>query len=295
VATLSPGYTPPPTASFLLIGPNQPVGPFATTTVPAPFGVIYGPTGLRVGPSCNATLYHPGSNLNGANLVGADLNHCDLTGASFIGADLSGADLSGATLTSANLSTANLTNANLSDATVTSANITDATITGTNLYLAIGLNTVSGLVGTLTHGWTGTNFGGTGLDLHGQNVTQSGSNTLLDSANFSGANLSGADLTGANFSFSDLTGTSLGGAQLTGASFYAAKLNEADLSNASLPYANLEGADITGTILSGADLSYDSGNPMFTLSAVYSNTTCPLLVNSDDNGGNCEGWWPSGG
>lgn len=315
VATLYPGYAPLPTDSFPLITPTQPMGPFAGSTVPAPFGVIYGSSGLRVGPSCNALLYYPGINLDGQDLTGADLNHCDLTGASFVGTNLTGADLSGSTLhaavltdanlnganlngsdlSTADLSNANLANANLAHADLSGVALTNATISGANLQSATGINTVTGLLGTVAHGWSGTDLGGTGLDLHGQNITNGGVDTTLDGVDLSGADLSGADLSGASLANSDLTGVNLSGAQLPDSNLYSAKLNGTDLSNASLPNAYLESARFGGTNLVGADLSYDSGNPYDTLLAVYGNTTCPSTVNSDDNGGNCEGQWPSGG
>jgi uncharacterized protein YjbI with pentapeptide repeats len=82
----------------------------------------------------------------------------------------------------------------------------------------------------------------------------------LDSADFSGANLSGVLLFKANLSTADLRGADLSkanihDANLSRANLVGADLREANLSGANLSGANLSGANITEADLSGADLS----------------------------------------
>lgn len=85
-----------------------------------------------------------------------------------------------------------------------------------------------------------------GADLSGVNF----SGADLSGANLSGANLSGANLSGVDFSGADLISTNLSGADLSGA-----KLRYANLSGAELRYANLSGAELKYTNLSDADLN----------------------------------------
>jgi uncharacterized protein YjbI with pentapeptide repeats len=87
----------------------------------------------------------------------------------------------------------------------------------------------------------------------------------LDSADFSGANLSGvllfkaslteANLSGANLSKANLHDASFRRANLSKANFVGADLREADLSGANLNQANLSGANLKQADLSGANLN----------------------------------------
>jgi uncharacterized protein YjbI with pentapeptide repeats len=275
VATFSYGYTPVGTPSFTLISSPYPVGPFAAETLPAPYPVLFRANGIKFGQlGCNTTLYHPGANLAGANLAGVDMNHCNLTGASFAGADLTNADLTGATLSSANL--------------------TNATISGATLHDAVGINTVTGLLSTLGGGWSYTDFSGTGLDLHGQNVTQGGTFISFDHVNLAGANLAGANLSIGQFTGGNLSGANLSGADLSSANLVLVSLASANLAGANVQGASIDVADITNTVLTGTDLSFASGVPNNPTLGLFSNTTCPSEVNSDANSGNCEGEWHTG-
>jgi uncharacterized protein YjbI with pentapeptide repeats len=295
-ATFEVGFDPTSAVTFSLITPNQPVGTFTTVNAPSLFLPQYRPTGLVLTNSnCDTATYHPGVNLNGANLSGANLIGCNLSGA-----NLNNADLSGANLTSANLTGASIAFTNLNSAVLNSATLTNANIAVSDLTNAVGINTVVGLVSTVANGWSYTNFDGTGLDLHGQNITSSGTHTALDHVTLSGANLSGANLTGANLNAAILFGTNLSSATLTGATMTSSNLFQSDLSsanltNADVQFSSIDNANISGTTLTGTNLGSASGLPANSTLGLFSNTTCPPYVNSDDNGGNCEGIWYTGG
>jgi len=96
--------------------------------------------------------------------------------------------------------------------------------------------------------------------------------------------LPGEDLSGQSFLWflldgGDFTGADFSGSVLAGASLHAATLAGADLSLTDLTATELRDADLTGADLTGATLT----------STVWDNTTCPSGVNSDTNGGNCDG------
>ncbi|MBN1217360.1 MAG: pentapeptide repeat-containing protein [Anaerolineae bacterium] len=74
------------------------------------------------------------------------------------------------------------------------------------------------------------------------------SESILQRASFSAANLRGANFRRAN----------LAKANLKGADFRGADLRAVDLSGADLRWANLEGVDLTGSIISGAN--FDGAN-----------------------------------
>jgi hypothetical protein len=82
----------------------------------------------------------------------------------------------------------------------------------------------------------------------------------------------------------DWHGCDLTLANLSGAALPAANLSHANLLVANLRGANLFGADLTGANLLAADLTGAQIGHV-----VWSNTTCPSGVNSDDNGGTCVG------
>ncbi len=107
--------------------------------------------------------------------------------------------------------------------------------------------------------------------------------------NFHGVNsgigdkLAGKDLTNAYLSGANLNGNDLTGANLTGADFTDASLTfdgdnkTTNLTNANLTDANFTNADLTGAILAGANIT----------GVIWSNTTCPDGINSDNVSNTC--------
>jgi uncharacterized protein YjbI with pentapeptide repeats len=104
-------------------------------------------------------------------------------------------------------------------------------------------------LGTLTV--SGADFGDTILSLadfhHSQLVGTKFDSTILERANFSGANLNAADLNHAT-----LTNANLTNADLTHAKLVEADLRGADLTGANLAYASLKGAFVTSAQLAAA-------------------------------------------
>jgi len=261
--TADVGFAPVTGDSLALVQAAGVTGPFTATALPTVAGHGLAATLALtevdlVVTDCDPGVYHPGVILTGQNLSGKNLIGCDLSGATLFTTNLSGANLTGANLTGAHMGFANLTN---------------ATVTGANFTNAINLNNALGLLSTLNNGWSNTNFSGTALNLASQNLSVHG--TQLN-----GANLSGANLSGATMSLTNLSGTILNGTNLTGANVTSASIDATNFTNAVLTNATLNGS---------------VGVPAVTLPATYSNTICPSSVNSDANGGNCEGTFSAGG
>jgi len=74
----------------------------------------------------------------------------------------------------------------------------------------------------------------------------------LDSANFTGANLSGTDLKRLHFGYVSFNNANLSGANLSEARFWETSLTNANLSNADFTYADFRKADLTKANLIGA-------------------------------------------
>ena len=81
-------------------------------------------------------------------------------------------------------------------------------------------------------------------------------------------------LTGAQFQGAKLKAVNFRGVNLTGADFSNAVFREVELGSANLTGVNLKGARFDGVQVKGA---------------VWSETTCPTGISSEDNGGTCEG------
>ncbi|MEZ5164953.1 MAG: pentapeptide repeat-containing protein [Acidimicrobiales bacterium] len=116
-------------------------------------------------------------------------------------------------------------------------------------------------------------------DLSGSNLTGALMTASISESLFDGAVLDSANASGTYGWFARLINASIVGADFSGASLYASDWS----------YSTVTGVDFTNTDLwsarfSGATLS---GN-------VWSNTFCPSGVNSDDNGGNCNGQFTHG-
>ena len=99
---------------------------------------------------------------------------------------------------------------------------------------------------------------------------------LLD---FRGRTLEGLDfrlisLKKAQFQGANLIGVNFRGVDLTGADFSNSVLENVEFGSANLTGVNLQGARFDGVQVKGA---------------VWSETTCPTGISSEDNGGTCEG------
>ena len=169
-----------------------------------------------------------GVDFKGANLRWARLNNADLRGANLSGtildsawlidANLECADLSEASLASTQMRRANLRNADLSGARIV-ANLQRADLRGANLSNAnMGAdmkNQSMGLMRTVMRMATLD-----GADLRNVNAMRldaeyaSFRGTILDNANFRGAELTGADLTMASVAGMDISGSDVSGAYL---------------------------------------------------------------------------------
>ena len=90
---------------------------------------------------------------------------------------------------------------------------------------------------------------------------------------------------------------SLAGADLTGANLRGVwpsspvGMEDAILVDANLRDARLLGLYVRRADFSGANLQGARWAPSQAAEAIYSDTRCPDRVNSDRNGGTCEGHW----
>ncbi|MEM7139570.1 MAG: pentapeptide repeat-containing protein [Actinomycetota bacterium] len=119
---------------------------------------------------------------------------------------------------------------------------------------------------------SGTNLSGSDLAggrFAGANFTNASVQVDFESADLNAANFTNALALGADFSWADLTTTIFTGANSRNADFSDALLIGTDFTDADLTDAVLDNATMTGV--------------------VWSNTICPSGVNSDANGGNCDG------
>lgn len=107
----------------------------------------------------------------------------------------------------------------------------------------------------------------------------------LSSSVMSGTTLGYADLTGTSFSSAYLVNAGISNATLVNVNFSNAKLNSVDFTNSNLQNANFTNADLT-------DANFTNATNMSTANltgVIWSNTTCPDGINSDNNGNTCEG------
>ena len=120
----------------------------------------------------------------------------------------------------------------------------------------------------------------------------------LGAADFGGGFASGSDFSGARMpqtvAFADLSFTTLDGADMSGSSARSTALGGAsliavDLSGTELRSSGLPNAQIVGSDFSNADLRWVNFTDAIMLWNTFDNTICPSGVNSDDNGGNCDG------
>jgi hypothetical protein len=124
-----------------------------------------------------------------------------------------------------------------------------------------------------------------GVDMHGSTLLIAN----LYHSDLAGANLEGASLLLTTMGSANLTGARLAGADARAANLRDAYLFFADLTGANLQYARIMGALLVGADLTDADLGHAEAVGAGFAGATFSNTTCPDLTNSDDNGGTCLG------
>ncbi|WP_428249216.1 pentapeptide repeat-containing protein [Ferrovibrio sp.] len=196
------------------------------------------------------------SGLSGLNL---DLRSAILTGCTFTdamlrgsrcdaanlqGADFSRADLSGCSFVRTDMRGANLTNAKLNDAILRDADLRPGKI----LRLVNGREEAEERATNMTNtqieraDFSGADLSGALLKL------SSAGSAIFPRSNLFAANLAGADLTGADFSGAKLREANLVGAQVAGAKFTGADLSGANLRNVDLSKCNLDGADLSGAV-----------------------------------------------
>jgi uncharacterized protein YjbI with pentapeptide repeats len=144
--------------------------------------------------SCGGSVALSGANMSGTDFSGAHLPGENLTGATLTNANLTGADLATVTLTNANVAGANLTNATFTDCSSFAVCADGGTLTGAN--------------------FSGANFSDANL---------TGSTSVFELTDFTGATLTNAIFTGAT-----LTGVIFTSATLTGANFTGTLLVPSD-------------------------------------------------------------------
>lgn len=196
-------------------------------------------------PSCDLS----DMDLSGLNLESANLSEADLTRV-----DLKGVNLSYASLEGANVSNANLSKANLSGAGLSGADFTDADLSGADFTGADITNTVfeGVIVDELTNGLD--------IPVPEKEKTDTPSkteliNSLKDSGECIGCDLSGMELKDEYLMDSNLSGANLSKAILDNALMGGSELLNADLTSASLIKTGLEKANLSGADLSRADLT----------------------------------------
>ena len=132
-------------------------------------------------------------------------------------------------------------------------------------------------------------------------------------ADIANCDLAGADLAGLNLEDSWMRGADLTGANLSGDNLLHIEANPATLTDANLKDAdilgNLAGSDLAGANLTGATMDAYAGGTNFTnvnftnsdtggtttgtgntfTGAIWNNTICPDLTNSNSDGGTCVG------
>jgi uncharacterized protein YjbI with pentapeptide repeats len=240
-----------------------------------------------------------GVDLSNKNLAGYDLSGCDfrqvksLDGCIMTGAYLEHAKFTGCTLTGAKFGRASLAGADLGGADLAGADFTGTDLTGvacstplkhrtdpdqpaifagcTVPFALIGLDwSCLDLTDATVTGMPANSAGKTdltGLDAQGlRRVRGDFSKTILDGANFAGANLAGANFTGASlqakasFAGATMPGTFFSGATLDQTDFTSATLDGADrTAAANFSYAYLSNCTFTGAglyavIFTGATL-----------------------------------------
>ena len=231
------------------------------------------------------------ADLGGTNFTGANLTNTNFTGATLTRAVMAGVMISNTRFRYADLSSVEFGSNNLQDVDLYGARLGGASFTllpnrdsgsvldGADLRqadLAGADFTKASLVGTLFNVgsiFTGATFEDatmTGVDLSNTTLTGAVSFRLarLQSANFSGANLSDV-----SFRDADLTNANLSGAQLSNTSFVNAILTGVDFSG-----TNLSGADFTGAT------DAPSTSTTTTTTAATTTTTTPLTCAT---GGTC--------
>ena len=271
-----------------------------------------------------------GVDLRGAYLSGANFSHAVLAGAlvqpaELEGGDFTGADLEGAILGSNDrviLDGANLRLAFVGGVEIESAvgtDLTDAHVSSIRLSHP-GASLAGSIVEGTTFQWVdfgGVSSGGvTGTPAalpDGFSLVNGyfiGTDANIAGGSFAGVDLDGvvvhqvdargADFTGATFGVlvaaSNLSGAILDESVFRSGNAGATVFNDAsivgaDFDGSVMRSTRWEGAVLIGTNLAGVDLRNARFTDAVVLWNTFDNTICPSGVNSDDNGGNCDGQW----
>ncbi|KMO42671.1 pentapeptide repeat protein [Methylobacterium tarhaniae] len=209
-----------------------------------------------------------GLNLGGADMSASDLEQADLTGATLKRARLSGAlarsaDFSGALIEEADFGKADLSGARFvgvagGQADFTEAMLEDASFRDASLRFArLPRSLLDGADFSGADLW-GADFTGADADyttFRGARLDEVNlADTNLTHADFEGASLTKARLTGSRLRSATLTGAKLDGADLSGADLSAATLVRLDLSSCALHRARFAGAWLNGTRFRAAQI-----------------------------------------
>lgn len=269
-----------------------------------------------------------GADASGASFVGADLTDARLVGttltrarvdmAVFDGADLSDADMSFA-LGGFFADGANFTRARLTDVAVRSAigaDFTDADAQGFDTWASTASIAGAHIEGAdFTGGpfWGVTSGGVTGdatgirvingyvidwfVQLDGVDFSDHPGDVVLGNMAIRNSDLSNLRITASwavRYDGSTLDGSDFSGTYADNSSFREASLVDVDMTGTRLESTAWDGAVVVGVDFSDASLDGADFSDAVLLLNVWDNTTCPSGVNSDDNGGNCDGQFTRG-
>jgi len=220
---------------------------------------------------------------------GADFTRAMLDGVSVnsaIGADFTDASARGF---STYAFTASMAGANVEGADFTDASfwgVTSGGVTGTATF-SPGIGLVEGYIIDRYVDLSGVDFsdadlseiGLWGAEAQGANFAGATLTLSVTETDFEGATLDGADLSGTYGWFAEFADASVVGVDFTGAEMYATTWTD----------AMIVGSDFTDATLWGGRFR----DAVMSLN-IFDNTTCPSGMNSDDNGGNCDGQFDDG-
>ncbi|MEZ5244997.1 MAG: pentapeptide repeat-containing protein [Acidimicrobiales bacterium] len=273
-----------------------------------------------------------GAGATGANFEGADLSDATLVGSTFSRAKVDNAVLNGADLTDADLSSAiggffadgvNFTRARLENVAVRSAvgaDFTDADAPGFGTWAftaSIAGANIEGADFTGGSFWGVTSGGLTGTATFSPGVGVIDGYLIDTFVSLDGVDFSDADTTGIGFGRVTITNSDLSNirissswaANYTGSTLDGTDWTDTYADNSVLRETTIVDADMTGAVVAstswrdalvvGVDFtdaslwSADFRDAILLLNT-WDNTTCPSGVNSDDNGGNCDGQFTRG-
>ena len=225
-----------------------------------------------------------GDVVGGSAIARGNLNRSDFTDASAVGVNFFQCGCTSTLFANANLQDAFIFRAEFSGARFPGADLSGAQAAQSDFT-----STIFDENSTLN----GTTFSGGNLtvaQLHGVRAVGAQFTSIrMDATEFDGA-----DLTDTNFAHARGVSMSFAGANLTGASFFGAEVRassfvDVQLTNASLVAGDFRFSNFSGATFTNANLGRADFRGVDFSGATFSNTICPSGVNSDNNGGNCNG------